>query len=126
MIIISFDEVSLTPGAALDVTIGDAGGLETFGYVSAAHKINTTTPAATASTSEFVIPNSDTTHAFSGQMILTLQNASTFTWASSHSGKQSTSNTSYGGGIKSLAGEITQVSISGGTFDGGAVNVMYQ
>lgn len=125
---VMFEAVSLTTNTPFDVTIGDAGGLETSGYVSTT--ISGEIPGGTinngiASTAEFaIIHNSGDT--FSGTMVLTLKDAANNTWIATVLGKSSTTHVVMGGGQKSLSAELTQLQISGGTFDGGSINVMYE
>ena len=121
MIVIMFEGVSLTGATPIDVTIGDAGGLETSGYVAATRYI----AAITSSTAEFLIGFGSSTGTLHGHMILTLKDSANFTWTSSHSLMGKTDATVNGGGTKSLSAELTQVSISGGTFDAGSINISY-
>ena len=125
MIVIMFEDVSYTGAVDVDVTIGDAGGLETSGYVSTSHEISNTSPTHAASTAEFIMHNSNPSWILSGHMTLTLKDAANFTWVESHTIKSTTNVDTYGGGHKSLSAELTQVSIGGGTFDGGSINIMY-
>lgn len=126
-IIISFNGVSGSSSGNILVQIGDAGGVETSGYVSTA-AITQTTPATLNSTAGYAIYGNDAANAFSGQMTLTLVDASSFTWASSHAGSLITTAISSGGGTKSLSAELTSVviSITSGAFDAGSVNIQYE
>jgi len=126
IIIIMFEGVSLNANTDIDVTIGDSGGLETSGYVSTGNVQEQTASANVASTAEFLINLNDAAQTYSGHMILTLKDSSNFTWISTHDGKARTDSVYHGGGDKSLSAELTQVSISGGTFDAGSINIMYQ
>jgi len=121
-IVIMFEGVSFNANADMDVTIGDAGGLETSGYVSCG--FNGT--SGQTSTSEFLINIGGTSEAINGSMFLNLKDSSNYTWVSSHTIAESTQPTLYtGGGVKSLSGELTQLSVSGSTFDAGSINIMY-
>jgi len=130
MIVINFEDVSFSGGVALDVTIGDAGGLETSGYNSCGKQFPGTSVQSIGSTAEFIAygTTSGAEYTISGQMILTLKDSSDYTWMSSHSfiTPHVTTTTQVGAGEKALSAELTQVSISGGTFDGGSINIMYQ
>ena len=126
MVIIMFEGVSLNSNTDIDVTIGDSGGLETSGYVSTSNSLENTASANVASTAEFNINLVDAAHIFSGTMTLTLKDSSNFTWISTHEFKAATNTVCHGGGEKSLSAELTQVSIGGGTFDAGSINIMYQ
>ena len=120
LIIIMFEGFSMD-SSALDITIGDSGGLETSGYVSTGEDNDS---AAVTSTSEFIM-EPEAAGIQSGHVFLTLKDASNFTWVMSGVMKQSTSLMHFSAGDKSLSAELTQVSISGGTFDAGSVNVTY-
>ena len=124
-ITIMFEAVSFGASVDILVTIGDAGGLETAGYVSTSFVLDTTSVAAVTSTAAFIINFDDDSRLISGHMTLTLKDSANFTWISSHATKGITNNCSIGAGDKSLSAELTQVSISGGTFDAGSINIMY-
>ena len=127
MIVVMLEGVSFTGQINTDVTIGDAGGLETSGYISSSASLVTTAVEVFSSTAEFVGHANDSAGSvISGQFILTLKDAANFTWICSHNLKSNTNKVVWGAGEKSLSAELTQVSISGGTFDGGSVNIMYQ
>ena len=122
-----FEGVSFSGAANVLVTIGDGGGLETSGYISTGIETdNNNGTAGVNSTSAFVIRNNAAGNIMSGTMTLTNINSTSHSWISSHTAKQSTTKGLHGGGEKSLTAELTQVSISGGTFDAGSINIMYQ
>ena len=61
-----------------------------------------------------------------GQFILTLQDASDYTWACTFTVAVSGQNVWDGGGSKSLSAELTQVALrTDDTFDAGAASIMY-
>jgi len=126
MIVINFFGVSFTSGIPVDVTLGDSGGLETSGYLSMGGKIATSTASVLASTAAFEIMRDAAGDNLDGSLVLTLENATSFNWCAHWTMRASTTISSWGGGTKSLSGELTQLSLSGGTFDAGAVNIMYQ
>ena len=126
LILVMFEGMGFSASVNILVTIGDSGGLETSGYVSTSTKVDGASPATVNSTAAFIINYDHYTRTTSGIMTLALKDSSNFTWISSHATKNITDNTSYGGGDKSLSAELTQVSISGGTFDEGSINIMYQ
>ena len=130
-IIISFVEVSLSAADDLLVQLGDAGGPETSGYTGESVSLVSTGIAHSSSTSGFPIRKVNAAYLFSGQMFLTLVDAATFTWVSSHTGKGDSSGTfvASGGGSKSLTAELTQVRVTrsaAATFDAGTINIMYE
>jgi hypothetical protein len=126
-ITVNFDGISSDGTSNYLVQIGDAGGIETTGYLS----VMQTAAGDTNETTGFAIRNlSGAAYAISGQMILSLLDATTFTWTML--GGQH--NTGGGGanlaGSKSLSAELTQLRITtvNGTdvFDAGKVNISYQ
>ena len=128
IIIVSFIGVSTDSGANLYVKLGDAGGLESSGYLSTASRLETSVAISTNNaTAAFCINNSATGHTIHGSMTLTLEDSSGFTWASTHSTFLLTTMSSSGGGTKSLSAELTQVQVlpASGNFDAGAVNIAY-
>ena len=115
-------------GAALDTTIGDAGGLETSGYLGCDAKIDGSETVTTSTAAwEAHLATDSAAYLVDGIIQLTLKDASNFTWIASWNLSSSASNTrvSVGAGVKSLSAELTQVSLSGGTFDAGSIAVSY-
>jgi hypothetical protein len=130
LILINFTGVSLAGTDKLLITIGDAGGLETSGYISTALSENGGSPTVVDSTAGFIMNDiRDAASIVSGTMTLALSNASTYSWIESHMAKGSTSASCTGGGQKSLSAELTQLQVTrtgSDAFDAGAVNIMYQ
>ena len=128
-IIISWNEVSAdTNGASMEVRLGHAGGIESTGYISTACVLtNGGSVVAVNSTTGFLVRIADASFILSGQMTLTLPDASANTWISSYSGKVDTTTVVTGSGSKSLSAELTQLSIvlTAGDYDSGSVNIMY-
>jgi len=131
-IIMTFDRVSLTGTAAKRIRIGDAGGIETTGYESASCSILSTTIAGSHDTEGFRINSLTNAERLCGTVVLTLQNASTYTWVASGVLGNGDGSVSVGlfliGGTKSLSAELTQIQLGqtgGDTFDGGSVNIAY-
>jgi hypothetical protein len=129
LIIINFEKVSLSSAVNIDVRIGDAGGVETTGYFSSCVRIDAT-PVLTTTTTEFEMDTGDTGTAFvvTGSMYLSLMDAATFSWncMSTYTEHPSGGSGHVTNGNKKLSAELTTVEISGGTFDAGAINIMYQ
>ena len=113
----------------LQIQIGDADGIETSGYLSAATQI-TTVVATSRSTSAFVLTQATETGAtHHGQVILTLEDAANNTWTMSSVISQSDADAmEVGAGSKSLSAPLTQLSLIVGAdaFDAGAVNILYE
>jgi len=127
-ITITMEDISTNSTGSLLIRIGDSGGIETSGYVSAAAAMDNTGMTHQSATDGFVTASDEAPDTVSGQMILTLKDASAFTWVSSHVQKNLTNRSSMGGGHKSLTAELTQLNITAGgnTFDGGSINIAYQ
>ena len=113
------------------VQIGDAGGVETTGYLGSTSDDNSN--ATNYSSGYLEEPTNGTGSAIvrHGTITLTLENASSFTWAASvNIGKSNIARTGSGGGSKSLSAELDRVRIttSGGTdtFDAGEINITFE
>ena len=126
MIVINFLGVSTGASSDTLVQIGDAGGIETSGYVGRGMAHDGSTHPVSVSTSAFNMYSNTGTREMYGTMTLTLEDAANFTWVATAvmdgtSGTMAMTLAS----SKSLSAELTQLQISGGTFDSGAVNIMY-
>ncbi len=110
------------------IQLGDAGGVETTGYLCGV----SSSAAAAVSTSGFLMQQSGAAdQVIHGSIILTLENASAFTWTCTFALGSSTNTDAWsGGGSKSLSAELTTVRITTtGTpddFDAGVINIQYQ
>lgn len=125
-IIFTFEGVSLDDIDHFLIQIGDAGGLETAGYVSGSA---VGSGSDITSTAGFIIFAGDASDILSGHMILTLSNESLNTWISSHTMINTSPDTLTGAGHKSLSAELTQIAIldtGGDLFDAGLVNIQYE
>lgn len=128
-ITIMFKGVSTGGTSNYTVQIGPSGGLENSGYLSRASNIS----ASTGATTSFILTHSisnaaDTVH---GQIVLNLERASTFSWTCSGllNIEGTTNGVQFCSGSKSLSAELTQLQIStvsGDTFDAGAINISYE
>lgn len=108
------------------IQIGDAGGIETTGYVSSTLQGGTDQSA----TNGFLLTRATTAGlALNGQIILSLENSSNNTWNSSHGVVIGTA-VNAGGGSKSLSAALDRVRITTiGTpddFDAGAINIQFE
>lgn len=111
------------------VQLGDSGGFENTGYISASAQIGVVGNDLDSDTVGFVVNVSSTTRLFSGQMILTIINPSSNHWVSSHTGMLSNGITGMGGGDKTLSGDLTQIRITRSgpdSFDNGTINIQFQ
>jgi hypothetical protein len=134
LIVISLNGFSFaSTDGQLEVTIGDSGGLETSGYSSVATSSDqVTAELETSDAFNCAASNSQQVASLhSGQITLTLEDSSAFTWVmiSSIAAVGSNDTFSWGAGAKTLTAELTQLSVSmhnGTTFDAGSINIMYQ
>jgi hypothetical protein len=125
-IIINFEGVSVADTNILLLQIGDAGGIETSGYVGEIVLATSGTAHLTQTTS-FPMYSATAANLMSGQMNLTLKDAANFTWVSTHIMVFANDKTGFGASVKSLSAELTQLTLSSsGTFDAGSFNIMYQ
>ena len=123
-ITIMIEGVSTNGTGVLAVQIGDAGGIETSGYVSGSSSNN----VATSSTGSYVfINNVQAANNYTGVMTLELKDVAGFTWMSGSVGIRDDGLPSHGSGVKSLTAELTQVRfLTADTFDLGSVSVSYE
>jgi hypothetical protein len=125
IIILNLFGVSTNGTGGCGVQIGDAGGLETSGYVGRSTVAEGGGTVKNFSDHfEFGFLNAGDIQ--QGQFILTLQDASDYTWACTFTVGVSGQNVWDGAGTKSLSAELTQVALrTDDTFDAGAVSILY-
>ena len=110
------------------IQLGDAGGFETTGYVSGAHR---GAQSATSTAGFIVSTSNNTTATICGVITLILEKSSTFQWVS-HGvlSDPSVPEGWWSAGYKALSQELTQIRITTvngtDTFDAGFVNVQYE
>ena len=110
------------------IRIGDAGGIETSGYVINTTKVESTATHALCVDSFMMHSAHSTSYITHGVMSLYLVDPATYTWVSVHVlGQTTTLRSVLGGGSKSLSAELTQLAIlpASGNIDAGKVNVHY-
>jgi hypothetical protein len=120
--------VSTNATSSILIQIGDSGGFETSGYVSAA---NIQSNVVLSSTQGFILNPTTVAAAGLRSGAVQLMNISSNTWVSSGNVYDSTNLwTSATAGGKSLSDTLTQVrltTVNGtDTFDAGSVNIMYE
>lgn len=123
---ISFVGVSTNGTADLKLVIGDAGGLETSGYLGGTHRQTGSSGTGSNATAEFAISNGSASSVFHGSLTLTLVDPATYTW--SCSGVLYRSDTTMVilvAGTKSLsAGALTDIYLeTSDTFDAGLIGL---
>jgi hypothetical protein len=116
------------------VQLGDSGGYETSGYLSAGANTGT----GTNQTSNIVTFTSGyglsgtwaSTYRVHGNVILTLQDSSTNTWVLSYSfGNSAAANAFFGGGSKALSATLDRIRLyidGTQTFNAGTINIIYE
>ena len=127
-ITVLFNEVSLSGTDSILVQIGDAGGVETTGYLSSSTGTTGASGSTSSSTAGFLGGGTLASYVISGNLVLTLMGSNL--WIASGSGKLATSACWFGGGSKTLSDTLTQLNITvtgANTFDGaGTVNILYE
>jgi hypothetical protein len=131
-IIIQFVGVSTSGTSVLLVQLGDAGGVETTGYLSTGMNLNTSTSAEANYTAGFGLQGSNAaTVVAHGTVTLTLEDSANFTWvATGLLGRSESAGMFFSAGSKSLSAALDRVRITTvngtDTFDAGAINVLYE
>lgn len=128
IIVMTLEGVSTNGTGELGVQIGDAGGLETTGYLGEVSSLVSGVANATgAKTNGFgLMRTTVAARAYHGQIILTLKDSTNFTWTASAQVGDETDSIGLGAGSKSLSAELTQIAlITPDTFDAGSVNIAY-
>ena len=129
LIIISFNGVSLDGTDSISVRIGDAGGIETSGYVASSARLDDDDSILWINrTTGFPLKLSFASAIVNTQMILTLIDSTNHDWVESHTGASASNEGHSGGGTKSLSAELTQLQILpiNGNMDAGSINILYQ
>lgn len=129
---INFIGVSTNGASPIIVQIGDAGGVETSGYLGTQNDLATAGVVSSQITGAFGMASTQSSNdLYQGKMILTLENSSNNTWTSLAICGQSnsTAKTYLGAGTKSLSAVLDRVRITtvigSQTFDAGEVNIVY-
>lgn len=127
-IIITFSGVSTNGTSELLVQIGDAGGIETSGYLSACVDQSS---SETASTAGFIVTRGAIASSINdGVLTLYLVDSSTFTWSGAgtlwDSGVTNVQNSAGGKSTSQVTDRVRITTVGGtATFDAGKVNVQY-
>lgn len=125
-ILVAFAGTSLSGTSDILVQLGDSGGIETTGYISASDSGG----GVSTSTAGFVLRVSAAANVVYGHMFLSICDSPTFHWVSSHSVRIAATAGTHGGGDKALSAAITQLRVTTvngtDTFDAGKINVSYK
>jgi hypothetical protein len=132
-ITVMFSGVSTSGSSNYLVQLGDSGGIEITGYLSAGAYIAATAVGSTAFTAGFGIPNGSGTAAtiMHGAMTISLLNATTNTWtATGNFCNTDSARTLYMAGAKPLSATLDRIRITtvngSDTFDAGTINILYE
>jgi hypothetical protein len=129
-ITVIFSEVSTDGTSTPLIQLGDAGGIETTGYVSTSMQVSTATASSGSSTAGFVIRSILAANILSGTYTFYLIDGATYSWVGNGIFKASTVISSFSSGSKALSDTLTQIRITtaNGTdsFDAGSINILYE
>ena len=124
-----FNGVSADAGVNLLCRIGDAGGIETSGYVGGSNLMIETGPAIAGGTDTvaFPIKGDNAANIHNGVLTWALLDSTNFDWVCSYAGQAEGNHVVCGGGTKSLSAELTQldVTLPSGSFVAGSMNISY-
>jgi len=133
-ITINMDGISLdgTSDCFVGLQLGDAGGIETLGYLGQVARVNASDTDTESNYGDFELDvfTSETTKLY-GTVTLILINAATFQWVcSSTLGRDPNNAVVINGGTKTLSAELTQLQLKtgggAGDFDAGTINITYE
>jgi len=131
LIVISFVGVSFDAGYAFIVQLGDAGGIETTGYLGSGSRMTSaSSPTIANYTTGFGFAPNDGAELLHGQMVLALEDSSDFTWTARGGFSNSAAAEMFlTNGSKALSQQLDRVRITStngaGTFDAGEINISY-
>ena len=125
-IVLNFSGVSTNDAQLWIVQLGDSGGIETSGYLSASGNAF----GGSRSTLGFVIQSQDFNNLCHGSYIFTYESSSANRWCGSGViGTSNSDNAIYCGGAKSLSGTLDRIRLTtvtgAATFDAGEINIAY-
>jgi hypothetical protein len=128
-ITVMFNGVSTNGSSNIQVQLGDSGGIETTGYLSAGSRLTTTAQAGTSTTGLLFTAIVVAANVTSG--IMTIVNLSGNIWAMNCTTSDSANSTvNVSGGTKETSATLDRVRITtvNGTdaFDAGTINVMWE
>lgn len=125
---VMFNGVSVSGTSAIQIQIGDSGGIETTAYQSGVGSIATSTAATASSTAGYLIGGASAANQAIGHYIFT--NVSGNIWVGSGVIYLNNSQIHYVAGLKELSATLDRVRVTtaGGTdtFDAGSINILYE
>ena len=128
-ITIHFENVSSNATSIYQVKLGDAGGIETSGYLGTVITINSdASPAFAARTDSFEVASATAANVVNGVVTLSLGNSSTNYWFSSGT-ISGPANGWVHSGSKALSATLDRVQVTtagGDTFDSGKISISWE
>ncbi len=127
-ITMTIEGLSTNATSIIIVQLGDAGGIETSGYLGSVDQLGSAFQYNTG----FAIVNAvGAAEVRNGTVTITLKNAAAFTWAADVAiGRSDAASGSTGAGVKSLSAALTTVRLTmvngSDTFDAGSVNLLLE
>lgn len=129
-ITVMFAGVSLSGTDNVLIQLGDAGGVETTGYLGASSRVAGGSSTGSTFTTGFGVSGGSDQATIHGAVRITLQDRANFTWVASGTlGRSDAAANIFTGGSKSTSAEATTVRVTRdgtNTFDAGAVSVSYR
>jgi hypothetical protein len=130
-IVVGWSGVSFSSSSQPLIQIGDAGGIETSGYLGGTCKIQGSTPLTDIQSDGLRFEAASASNIIHGTAVWNLLDSSTFTWSGVLNMSITSSNYWISGAtVKSLSAELTQIRMTttGGsdTFDAGKINIQYE
>ena len=129
-ITVMFNGVSTSGTSQPMFQLGDAGGVETTGYVTCTSSVTTAINIATAYTNGWQLFSSNAARLIQGNIVFVLIDSATNTWSGSGIFGNDTPAVIWTSGTKPLSATLDRVRITtaGGTdtFDAGSINILYE
>lgn len=128
-IVFTFFGVSTNSTSVKLIQLGDSGGVEITGYLSAGLKFTPSDVNFSNQTAGYCIFSDQAADVLNGSVIFTLQSSSTFTWVAQGALFFTSNRAGLVTGSKSLSAELTSVRLTTltgtDTFDAGSLNIAY-
>jgi hypothetical protein len=129
-ITVMFNGVSTSGNSTPQIQIGDAGGIETTGYLSTAVTIGTSTSGVSSTTGFSLSGSTAAFLVFSGSVVLCLQSGTTWVASGNFNRDDTTGFVNVMAGKKALSDTLDRVRITTvngtDTFDAGSINILYE
>ena len=127
-ITVMFDRVSTNGSSNIQIQIGDTGGIENTGYFSTASSVSSAVQSSGSTTGYIISGNNDSGNSHTGVFNLCLNSLNKWNATGIHT--QTTIQTAYCAGSKTLSGTLNRIRITTvngtDTFDAGSINILYE